>query len=120
MLQASGFDRDVHVGANAIRVLRWHLPEMGFPRIADGVIRPRMVLAARRAAAAVPGRLADACGIARRNRHHALADARPARRRFARRRGSGRHGWFRRAEEFVSAPDRLTEAEHRARLSRWG
>jgi lysozyme family protein len=119
MLQASVFDMYVNAGSNAIRVLQRLLTEMGFPCSADGVIGPRTVEAAGRAAAAAPGHLADAYGIARRNYYYALADARPASRRFARRRDGGKGGWIRRAEEFISAPFHLTEAEHRARVAKW-
>jgi lysozyme family protein len=119
MLQASVFDMYVNAGTNAIRVLQRLLTEMGFPCAADGVIGPRTTLAAQRAAAAAPDHLADAYGIARRNYYYALADARPASRRFARRRDGGKGGWIQRAEEFISPRFRLTEAEHRARVARW-
>lgn len=118
-LQASVFDMYVNAGSNAIRILQRLLTEMGLACTADGVIGPKTVAAAQRAAAKAPQQLADAYGIARRNYYYALADARPASRRFARRRDGGKGGWILRAEEFISAPLRLTEAQHRARVAKW-
>lgn len=118
-LQASVFDMYVNAGTNAVRVLQRLLTDMGFACTADGAIGPQTVLAAQRAAAKAPLHLADAYGIARRNYYYALADQRPASRRFARRRDGGKGGWILRAEEFISPPYRLTEAQHRARVAKW-
>ncbi len=63
--------------------------------------------------------LADAYAIARRNYYYAIADARPASRKYARRRDGGKGGWIVRAEEFMSARYRLTEAQHKARVAKW-
>ena len=63
--------------------------------------------------------LVDAYGIARRNYYYALADSRPASRKYARRRDGGKGGWIARAEAFVSARFRLTDAQHRARVASW-
>ncbi|MBL3566472.1 peptidoglycan-binding protein, partial [Rhodovulum sulfidophilum] len=59
-------------------------------------------------------------GIARRNYYYALADRRPASRKYACRRDGGKGGWILRAEEFISPRYRLSEAEHRERVARWG
>jgi lysozyme family protein len=120
VLHASVFDMYVNAGTNAVRVLQRLLTEMGFACTADGVIGPKTAQAAERAFAASPDWLADAYGIARRNYYYALADSRPASRRFARRRDGGKGGWIQRAEEFISPRYRLTEAQHRARVARWG
>ncbi|MEM9250572.1 MAG: peptidoglycan-binding protein, partial [Pseudomonadota bacterium] len=37
-----------------------------------------------------------------------------------RRRDGGKGGWITRAEEFISERYHLTEAEHRARVAKWG
>lgn len=119
-LQASVFDMYVNAGANAVRLLQRLLGRMGFPCAEDGVIGPATCEAARRAAEAAPDHLADAYAIARRNYYYRLADARPASRRFARRRDGGKGGWITRAEEFMADRYRLTDADHRARVAAWG
>jgi lysozyme family protein len=119
MLQASVFDMFVNAGSNAIRVLQRLLTDMGFPCSADGAIGPQTIKAAQTAAEKAAPYLADAYGIARRNYYYALADSRPASRRFARRRNGGKGGWILRAEEFISARYRLTEAQHKARVAKW-
>jgi lysozyme family protein len=119
-LQPAVFDMYVNAGAQAVKVLQRLLSEMGFPCEADGQIGPQTIRAAQLAAEAAPDHLADAYGIARRNYYYALADARPASRKFARRRDGGKGGWILRAEEFISPKYRLTDAQHRARVAAWG
>jgi lysozyme family protein len=118
-IQPSVFDMYVNAGANAVKVLQRLLTAMGFPCTDDGAIGPVTIRAAQMAAEAAPSHLADAYGIARRNYYYALADARPASRRFARRRDGGKGGWITRAEDFISATYRLTDAQHRARVAAW-
>lgn len=118
-LQPSVFDMYVNAGANAVKVLQRLLNEMGADLVVDGAIGPMTVAAAHRAAARDAGLLADAYGIARRNYYYALADARPASRKYARRRDGGKGGWITRAEEFISPRFRLSEAEHRERTASW-
>lgn len=118
-LQASVFDMYVNAGANAIKILQRLVSRMGYPATVDGVLGPRTVAAVRDAAAVAPQHLVDAYGIARRNYYHALADQRPASRKYARTRAGGKGGWITRAEEFISTRYRLTKAEHLARTSRW-
>ena len=120
VLQASVFDMYVNAGANAVKVLQRLLTSMGFPCDADGQIGPQTLRAVQMAAEAAPSHLADAYGIARRNYYYALADARPASRKYARRRDGGKGGWITRAEDFIAAKYRLTEAQHRARVAAWG
>ena len=119
VLQASVFDMQVNAGAQAVRLLQRLLGQMGQPVAVDGAIGPRTREAARRAAAAAPDHIRDAYGIARRNYYYALADRRPASRKYARRRDGGKGGWIRRAEEFISPRYHLSEAEHRARVAAW-
>jgi len=71
------------------------------------------------AAEAAPAHLADAYGIARRNYYYALADQRPASRKFARTKAGGKGGWITRAEEFIAPRYHLTQAEHRERTAKW-
>ena len=119
-LQASVFDMYVNAGTNAVRVLQRLLNLMGQPVAVDGMIGPRTVAAAEAAAGVDAALLADAYGIARRNYYYALADARPASRKYARRRDGGKGGWITRAEAFISPRFHLTEAEHRMRTATWG
>lgn len=119
-LQASVFDMYVNAGGNAVKILQRLLTDMGYPCDPDGAIGPQTIRAAQMAHEAAPSHLADAYGIARRNYYYAIADSRPASRKFARRRDGGKGGWIVRAEEFISSKYHLTEAQHRARVAAWG
>jgi lysozyme family protein len=119
-VQPQVFDMYVNSGANAVKILQRLLGDMGYPCDADGVIGPQTVRAAQMAAEAAPAHLPDAYAIARRNWYYALADSRPASRKYARRRDGGKGGWITRAEEFMSPKYRLTEAQHRTRVAAWG
>lgn len=118
-VQPSVFDMQVNAGANAVKILQRMLSRMGFPCTDDGIVGPKTEAAARAAAAAAPLHLADAYGIARRNYYYALADARPASRKFARRKDGGKGGWITRAEEFIALRYHLSDAEHRERTAAW-
>ena len=118
-LQPSVFDMYVNAGANAVRILQRLLGEFGHTVAADGVIGPRTEAAARAAFKAAPAHLVDAYGIARRNYYYAIADRRPASRKYARRRDGGKGGWIVRAEEFIAPRWHLSAAEHRARVASW-
>ena len=120
VLQASAFDMYVNAGANAVKLLQRLATRMGFPARDDGIIGPKTLAAVRAAADAAPGYIADAYGIERRNYYYALADARPASRKFARTSTGGKGGWITRAEEFISPRYHLSAAEHRLRISAWG
>lgn len=118
-LQASVFDMQVNAGANAVKILQRLVARMGFACADDGIVGPKTEAAATAAAGAAPAHIADAYGIARRNYYYALADARPASRKYARRKDGGKGGWITRAEEFISARYHLTEAQHRERTATW-
>lgn len=118
-LQPSVFDMYVNSGANAVKVLQRMLARMGFACSADGVIGPQTVQAATAAQAQTGTALADRYGMARRDYYYALADARPASRKYARRRDGGKGGWILRAEAFMPPELRLTDAQHQARVSAW-
>ena len=120
MLQASVFDMYVNAGSNAVRILQHLLVQMGHDIVVDGVIGPQTIRAAHAAAGAAPGHIADAYGIARRDYYYALADSRPASRKYARRRDGGKGGWIVRAEEFIAPRFHLTLAQHRERTAAWG
>lgn len=120
VLQPSVFDMQVNAGANAVRILQRLLVDMGYDLDVDGVIGPQTIRAAHAAARAAPDHIADAYGIARREYYYAIADRRPASRRYARRRDGGKGGWILRAEEFIAPRYHLTEAEHRERTASWG
>lgn len=119
-LQASVFDMYVNAGGNAVKILQRLLTDMGFPCDPDGAIGPQTVRAAQMACEAALLHLPDAYGIARRNYYYAIADKRPASRKFARRKDGGKGGWIVRAEEFISAKYHLTAAQHAARVAAWG
>lgn len=119
-LRASVFDMYVNAGANAVKILQRLLGDLGYPLTDDGVIGPLTARAAEMAAEAMPDTLADAYGIARRNYYYALADARPASRKYVLTRAGGKGGWITRAEEFISPAYHLTLAQHRARVATWG
>ncbi|PIE16975.1 MAG: peptidoglycan-binding protein [Rhodobacterales bacterium] len=118
-LHATVFDMYVNAGANAVRILQRLLVQMGHAIAVDGGIGPQTIAAAQQADAAAPDHLADAYGIARRNYYYALADARPALRKYARTRKGGKGGWIKRAEEFISPRFHLSAAEHRERVAKW-
>jgi lysozyme family protein len=120
VLQPSVFDMMVNAGSNAVKVLQRLLTDMGFPCSPDGAIGPQTITAAQRAYEAAPGHLADAYAIARRNYYYRIADARPASRKYARRRNGGKGGWIVRAEAFMSPKYHLTDAEHKKRVAAWG
>ena len=119
-LQASVFDMYVNAGANAVKILQRLLVDMGQRITVDGAIGPATIEAAEIAHASARHHLADAYGIARRNYYYALADRRPASRKYARRRDGGKGGWITRAEDFISPRYRLSDGEHRARVASWG
>jgi lysozyme family protein len=119
VLQASIFDMYVNAGSNAVKILQRLLTQMGFPCEPDGQVGPQTIRAAQAAFEAAPTHLADAYGIARRNYYYSLGDARPASRKFARRRDGGKGGWILRAESFISPKYHLSEAQHRARVAGW-
>ncbi|MBN9889073.1 holin-associated N-acetylmuramidase [Salipiger abyssi] len=120
VLHATVFDMYVNAGGNAVKILQRLLNRMGERVVVDGAIGPQTIAAAARAYAGAPDHLADAYGIARRNYYFALADARPASRKYARTRAGGKGGWIRRAEDFISPRFHLTEAQFRARVAAWG
>ena len=120
VLQASVFDMYVNSGANAVKILQRLLTSMGYACDPDGQIGAQTIVAAKLAYQAAPHHLADAYGIARRNYYYALADARPASRKFATRRDGGKGGWIARAEEFIAPQYHLTLAQHQARVAAWG
>ncbi len=119
-IQPSVFDMYVNAGANAVRILQRLLNDMGLGVGVDGVIGPQTIAAAQAANNAAPKHLSDAYGIARRNYYYALADRRPASRKYARRRDGGKGGWITRAEEFISKRYHLTVQAHAERTAAWG
>lgn len=118
-LQPSVFDMYVNAGTNAVKILQRLVSRMGFPAKDDGLIGPLTLTAVRAAAESAPAHLADAYGIARRNYYYALADQRPASRKYARSTTGAKGGWITRAEQFVALKYHLTLAEHRMRTAQW-
>lgn len=119
-LQASVFDMYVNSGSNAVKILQRLLNEMGADLVVDGAIGPITASTAHRLDDGDNEKsLADAYGIARRQYYYSLADARPASRKYARRRDGGKGGWIKRAEEFLSKRFHLTKYQHAARVASW-
>lgn len=114
-LHATVFDMYVNSGSNAIKILQRMVGVN-----ADGALGPVTYKAVEEYA---KGKTAvfvsDAYGIARRNYYYSLADARPASRKYAKRKDGGKGGWIVRAEEFISPSLHLTEAQHRERTRSW-
>ncbi|MEO0913091.1 MAG: holin-associated N-acetylmuramidase [Pseudomonadota bacterium] len=119
-LQPTVFDMYVNAGGNAVKILQRVLAEFGEAVVVDGALGPNTAGAAQRAFQKAGAYLVDAYGIARRDYYYALADRRPASRKYARRRDGGKGGWIARAEEFITERFRLTDAQHRARVAAWG
>ncbi len=118
-VQASVFDMYVNAGGNAIKILQRLVAQFDVPVAVDGALGPMTAKAVAEASKRAGGRFPDAYGIARRNYYYALGDKRPANRKYSRRRDGGKGGWIIRAEEFISGKYHLTDAEHRARVSKW-
>lgn len=119
-LQPSVFDMYVNAGANAVKLLQRLVSSMGYECSADGAIGPQTIAAVHKAFDAAPDHLADAYAIERRNYYFRLADRRPASRKFARTQAGGKGGWIKRAEEFMRARYRMTEAQFKQRVAQWG
>ncbi len=119
VVQASVFDMYVNAGGNAVKILQRLIRDMRLSVAVDGVIGPQTIAAAIQAYGAAPRHFADAYAIARRNYYYALADARPASRKYARRRDGGKGGWITRAEDFMAARYHLSGTQHRERTAAW-
>lgn len=113
-LQPSVFDMYVNSGNHAIKILQRLVGVT-----ADGVIGPNTLRAVKMWYEKDPTKFVDTYGIARRDYYYALADARPASRKYARRLDGGKGGWITRAEEFISPARHLTDEQHRARVRNW-
>lgn len=119
VLQPAVFDMQVNAGGQAVRILQRLLNETGARLAVDGLVGPLTIAAAQKACLHQPQAFADAYGIARRNYYYALADARPASRKFATTRAGGKGGWILRAEAFISTRYHLTLNQHRERVATW-
>lgn len=118
-LQASCFDMHVNAGRMGAKLLQRLLTRMGYPTTVDGSIGPKTAANAKAAAAGRGLYMRDAYGIERRNYYYALADSRPASRKYVCRKDGGKGGWITRAEEFISPHLHLSGSEHRARVAKW-
>ena len=118
-LQATVFDMYVNAGGNAVKILQRLIADFGETVTVDGALGPKTAAAVARAMQKADGFLVDAYGIARRNYYYALADRRPASRKYARRRDGGKGGWIVRAEEFISSKYDFTDAQHTDRTASW-
>lgn len=118
-LQPVVFDMYVNAGVMAIKLLQRVLKARGHEVGEDGLLGPKTLSATRAEIAQGATPFVDAYAVARRDFYYALADARPASRKFARRKDGGKGGWITRAEEFMSPALRLTPDQHRARVAHW-
>ncbi len=119
-LQASVFDMYVNAGAHAVKILQRLLCSMGQMVTVDGVIGPQTAAASVAVCDVDAGLVRDAYGVARRSYYFALADRRPASRKYARARAGGKGGWIKRAEEFMSVGFRMSTAQFQRRVASWG
>ena len=119
-LHATVFDMYVNAGSNAVKILQRLLNQLGEDVGVDGAIGPQTIAATARAAARAPDHIVDAYGIARRNYYLAIADRRPASRKYARTRAGGKGGWIRRAEEFIAPRYHLSDDAFARRVAKWG
>lgn len=118
-LHATVFDMYVNAGANAVKILQRLLNDLlGLDLTDDGRIGPLTAKAAHQGMRDRPD-LVNLYGIARRDYYYRLGDLRPASRKYAMRRDGGKGGWITRAEEFIEPVYRLSDAQHRSRVSRW-
>jgi len=119
-LQPVVFDMQVNAGDAAGRLLQGLLNRVaGAGLVVDGVIGPATADAAAGAQESMGELLADAYAIERREFYYRLADRKPPLRAFARRRDGGKGGWIIRAEEFMDDRFRLSDMQHRERVSSW-
>ena len=118
-VQPAVFDMYVNAGANAVKLLQRMLTRNGQPCADDGIIGPATIAAGTSLAALRSGQLNILYGIARRDYYYTLADARPASRKYARRRDGGKGGWITRAEDFLPKSAHLTITQHAARTAHW-
>ena len=109
----------MNAGANAVRILQLLLRGMRIDVSVDRVIGPQTIAGEQQGMAAALYHFADAYGIVRLNYYYALADARPASRKYARCLDGGKGGWITRVEEFISPRYYLSYDEHRERIAKW-
>ena len=116
MLHASVFNMQINASSNAAKILQRLPGKMGFPVRDDGKIGPLTQDASRRAAKAARDHLADAYEIERRNYYYALADRRPASRKYAPSRwGQGRLNNARRGVHRAAIPRERRRAPREGR-----
>lgn len=118
-LQPAVYDMNVNAGSNSIRILQRVLTKLGFKTVADGVIGPKTISTTQKAFNALGFDLVDAYGTGRINYYFAIANRRPASRKYVRTRAGGKAGWIKRAEFFMSPSERLTDNEFNKRVSAW-
>ncbi|MGB0499323.1 MAG: holin-associated N-acetylmuramidase [Rubricella sp.] len=119
-VQGVVYDTYVHAGARAVKLLQDVLNDGGEILAVDGICGPLTVAAAfRRERRDGAVALVDAYSLARRRFYYRLAAARPASRKYVRRRDGGKGGWILRAEAFLSDALHLDAAGHAARVAAW-
>jgi len=128
-VQPAVMDMCVHSGDNAVRIFQRLLNELGgkpamlgkwAPVVEDGKIGPKTVKAARLCCETVgPDNLRNWYGKARREWYYLQGDRRSRSRKYIVRLNGGKGGWIVRAEDFMDASYRLSQAEHRQRTKAW-
>ena len=113
-------DMQINAGANAVKILQRLISKIGFPVHIDGMIGPQTLAAAEGARAKIGIlNLTNAYGIERRNYYFALADRRPASRKYAVTRSGTKGGWIKRAEHFIDPQYHLSPSEFQDRIAAW-
>ena len=119
-LQATVYDMQVNAGSNAIKILQRLAAEFGVKLAVDGVLGPKSIGAVGRIHGQAGARFVDAFGIARRNYYFRIGDRRPASRKYCVTRRGSKGGWIKRAEEFISPAQHLSQEDFEERIATWG
>lgn len=113
------FDMYVNAGGNAVKILQRMINRLGYSITVDGALGSQTAGAAHALSRLSETLLRDAYGVERREYYYALADGRPASRKYARRKDGGKGGWIVRAEEFISPRFHLSLEQHKERTAKW-
>lgn len=118
-IQDTVFDMYVNAGNNAIILLQTLANRFGANLNVDKNLGPRTAAAVNQLVDIDAALFRSAYGEMRRDYYYRIADRRIASRKYARRKDGGKGGWIVRAEKFMDAQWRLTDAQHKERVKEW-